>query len=351
MSTPTLAATTAPEQRLVSPQPIFQTFFGYIATAALGTAVRLGLFDALGDGARDARAVAEETGADERGVRILLEALTALHLLEPDPAGWRLAPVASSFLVRGGPAYLGDLASVFYSDWQWRGFLTLPDAVRTGGSVSADQDLDVPLHEFWATYAHSWAGASGASAAALAEILGPWASARRPFESLDLACGGGWYSFALASACAHAQITLLDQPHVIVTARRNAEARGLLERTAFIEGDMFQAPLGGPYDLVVVSQLLHMIGPEQCRRLLRRLAGALKPGGQLAIHDFASRSGPGEEPTPRLFSLIMLVRTHFGEAHSLDEYRGMLAETGFTQPELHELPGQPTCVLLSRRAD
>lgn len=333
-----------------SPEPIFHAFFGYLATAALGTAVRLRMFDALAEEPLDSRTLAERLGAAERGTRILAEALAALGFLEPDPAGWRLAPVATSFLVGGQPAYLGSLASIFYSDWQWRGLLALEDAVRAGGAVLEDQDLEAPQHEFWETYVNSWAGASVASAAALAEILSPWIASRRPFYSLDLACGGGWYSFALASAHQHAKITLLDQPHVIAAVRRGAQQRGLEERTRLIEGDMFEAPLGGPYDLVIVSQLLHCLGEEQCVRLLRRISGALKPDGRLAIHDFATRESPAQEPTPRLFSLIMLVRFHHGEAHSLADYERMLEAAGYAQPELHELPGQPTSVLLATRA-
>lgn len=333
-----------------SPAPIFHAFFGYLATAALGAAVRLGIFEALAERACDTRELAERVSADRRGTRILAEALAALGFLEPDGAGWRLTPVASSFLVRGRPAYLGDLANIFYSSWQWQGLLGLEGAVRAGGTVLPEQDLEVPLHDFWQTYASSWEGASISSAQALSEILGPWIAQRRPFSSLDLACGGGWYSFALATAHEHAQITLLDQPHVIAAARQGAERRGLLARTSFIEGDMFEVPLGGPYDLVIASNLLHLLGGGECRRLLRLIAPALKPDGRLAIHEFAARSSPAQEPTPRLFSLIMLVRTHHGQAHSLADYEQMLSDTGYAPPELHELAGEPTCVLLTQRA-
>jgi C-methyltransferase len=333
----------------LSAAPVFQAFFGYLATAALGSGIRLGVFDALAAGPREAAAVAQATGADARGVRILLEALAGLGFVERQPDGYRLTTPAEAFLVSSSPSYLGRLAHIFYSDWQWQGFLRLADAVRAGGTAVEDQDLEQPLHPFWETYVCSWGAAGYPAAAALTELLAPWIAERRPFASLDVACGDGLYSFLLAEAHPQAAVTLLDQANVLATTRRLAHERGLDERASFLEGDLFELDLGGPYDLIIASNVFHLFGADRCRRLLRRLRSALKTDGRLAIHEFAP-DPVSADLVSRLFSLIMLVRTHGGEAHTLTDYGQMLAETGFTAPEVHRLEGQPTSLLLSRRA-
>lgn len=344
----TESATAPHTAGLPSAEPVFQAFFGYLATAALGAAVQLHIFDALDAGAADAASVSRSVGADERGVRILLDALAALGFVESTMDGYRASAVADAFLVSSRPSYLGRLADIFYSDWQWHGFLRLTEAVRAGGTVSDDQDLEQPLHPFWETYVSSWGAAGFPAAARLSELLSPWISEQQSFTSLDLACGDGLYSFMLAQAHPNAAVTLLDQPHVLAATRRLAEEHGLDDRARFIEGDMFETDLGGPYDLIIASNVFHLFGDERCRELLRRLKNALSPDGRLAIHEFAADSA-SLDPVSRLFSLVMLVRTHRGETHTLADYRRMLSDTGFGDPEVHPLEGQPTTLLLSTR--
>ena len=349
MATTEVEATTQAAQGLPSAAPVFRTFFGYLATAALGAAVRLGVFDAIAAGRADTAAVAEAIGADERGTRVLLDALAALGFVERQEDRYRLSAVADAFLVSSRPTYLGPLADIFYSDWQWAGFLRLADAVRAGGTAVEEQDLERPLHPFWETYVSSWGAAGFPPAASLAARLGPWIAERRRFASLDLACGDGLYSFMLVDAHSHVAATLLDQPHVLATTRRLADERGLSERTSFLEGDMFELELGGPYDLIVASNVFHLFGEDKCRDLLHKLRAVLAPDGRLAIHEFApDASNP--DPVAQLFSLVMLVRTHSGETHTLADYERMLTETGFTSPDIHPLDGQPTALLLSSPA-
>jgi cyclopropane fatty-acyl-phospholipid synthase-like methyltransferase len=156
------------------------------------------------------------------------------------------------------------------------------------------------------------------------------------------------YSLTLARQHEHARLTLLDWPNVLAITRGTVDEMGLLERTSFIEGDVFDMPLGGPYDLIVASHIFHHFSEERCVALMRRLAGALKPDGRLAINDFmAAETKPQEEPFPRLFSVIMLVFTQEGEAYSIEAYEQMLREAGFDAPDVHEGHGMPSRFLIA----
>src|ERR1700752_234766 len=106
------------EPAAVSPQAIFEALQGFQVTAVLGTAIRLDLFDAIATGSTSAEALAETVGADTRGLRVLLDALAVTGFLSAEGDEYKLTPVSETFLVRAGGAYLGDLADVFYSDWQ-----------------------------------------------------------------------------------------------------------------------------------------------------------------------------------------------------------------------------------------
>jgi C-methyltransferase len=323
-----------------------QMMQGLQATALLKAGVDLGVFDHIDAGKKDAASVAAAAGTDERGMRILLDALAALGLLEADGV-YALSPLADAFLVSSRPTYLGAFVNVISGDWAWAGYPRLAEAVRTGGTV-LEEDADTPGLSFWETFARSSTGIAAPASQALAQVLEPWATSRDSLDVLDIACGSGLYSLTLARQHEHARLTLLDWPNVLAITRGTVEEMGLLERTSFIEGDVFDVPLGGPYDLIVASHIFHHFSKERCVALMRRLADALKPDGRLAINDFMTvDTTPQEEPFPRLFSVVMLVFTHEGEAYPLEAYEEMLREAGFNAPEVHEGHGMPSRFLIA----
>jgi SAM-dependent methyltransferase len=332
----------------VSPEPLMQMMQGIEVTAILQAAVRIGVFDRIAEGSERADAIAAASGADERGIRILLDGLAALGLLETRDGGYALSPMAGAFLVSSRPTYLGGMVEIMAGDWAWTAFPRLADAVRGGGCI-LDEHAETPGHAFWEAFAPSSVGMTMPSAHRLAEILGPWAAWRERLEILDVACGSGLYSLTLAAAHPQARTTLADWPNVLALTRRNVDRMGLAERASDRPGDIFEGPLGGPYDLVVASHIFHHFSEARCRQLLRRLHDALLPGGRLAINDFMAAGSPAEEPFPFLFSVIMLTWTREGEAYPLATYRRLLAEAGFGRVEVHPGIGMPSTVLIAER--
>jgi ubiquinone/menaquinone biosynthesis C-methylase UbiE len=342
-------AVEADQRVALTPEPLMQMIQGIETTAILQAAVRLGVFDQIAGGRDDAGAIAAGVEADERGTRILLDALAALGLLEKD-GGYRLTPLADAFLVSSRPSYLGSMTEIMAGEWAWEAYPRLDEAVRRGGTI-LDRHAEVPGHEMWETFARASVGVAAPASGALAEALKPWAQQRETLETLDIACGSGLFGLTLAAQYPQARLTLLDWPNVLALTRVNVEQMGLSERTSFIEGDVFEAPLGGPYDLILASHIFHHFSEQRCAELMRRLAGALKPDGRLAINEFtASSSKPSKDPFPSLFSVIMLAWTREGEAYPLETYERMLADAGFASPEVHDSIGMPSRFLIAARS-
>jgi ubiquinone/menaquinone biosynthesis C-methylase UbiE len=336
----------SPEAVSVTPEPLMQMMQGMHVTAILQAGVQLGIFDHIADGYTDAAAIAVQAGADERGTRILLDALAALRLLEKD-GGYRLSPLADAFLVSSRPSYFGGMTDILDSDLFWQAFSRFGEAVRHGGTI-LDQHAEIPGHRFWETFAGSSAGIAVPASRALADRLQPWAAHRESLKVLDIACGSGLFGLALAARYPQARVTLLDWPNVLARTRRNVGVMGLDQRISYIAGDVFEVPLGGPYDLIVASHVFHHFTEQRCLDLLRRLGGALTPAGRLAIHDFtATGHRPADEPFPALFSALMLAWTQHGEAHPLATYRHLLAKAGFSAPEVCDSPGIPARFLIT----
>jgi SAM-dependent methyltransferase len=342
--------TTTEAQPALTPEPILQALQGYQVSAILNTGLELGVFDRIAEGNDDPKSIATAIGADERGTRILLDALAAVGFLSADNGHYILTPVADTFLVSERPAYLGGMMNILGGEWQWEAFMRLGEAVRNGGTV-LDEHAETPGHTWWETFARSIGGMATPAAEGLAAILDPWTRDRETLEVLDVACGNGQYALAVGAHNEQARITLLDWPNVLAVTRGEVEKAGMGDRTSYIEGNMFEVPLGGPYDLIITSHVYHHFSEERCTELLERLAGALKPGGRLAIQDFmAGDAPPAEDPFPRLFSVLMLVWTREGEAYPVSAYERMLPAAGFGKPEVFRPPGAPMSFLVAERA-
>jgi ubiquinone/menaquinone biosynthesis C-methylase UbiE len=339
---------TDPASSDISRESLFRLMQAYKSTSLLRAGIELGVFDLLTD-RTTAASVALGIGADPRGTRILLNALAALHLAQADGEYFWLSPGVEKLLVRAHPEYVGDMVHVFASDWEWDALKRLSAAVCKGGTVMPEH-AETPEYKYWEDFAAYAPIVAKPTAEVLAAALDGWADDRPSLDVLDLACGHGIYGFTVARQYPQAAVWSLDWPNVLRLTEKHAVRLGVRDRTEFIAGDMFEAPLGGPYDLVLITNVLHHFSTERATQLLARAASVLKPGGRVGIVGFTTTDAPpAEDPAPHLFSVLMLVWTFDGEVHSAQAYHQMLATTGFTGVQTHTVPRLPFRVLLADR--
>jgi C-methyltransferase len=300
----------------------------YKKTSLLRAGTELGVFDALADGPATADQIAQTLKLHPRGARILLEALVAIRLVTLDGDEFRLAPVAAEHLVRSAPDYLGGMVKVMASDMEWDALRDLSAAVRSGGTV-LDVHAETPGYTYWEDFAAYATKVARPTAEVMAEALSSWTAGKSTLDVLDVACGHGMYGYTMALRNPQAHVTSLDWPNVLAVAERHADRMGVLDRTSKLPGDMFETDLGGPYDLVLLTNVTHHFSEPKVTELLTRLGGAVKPGGKLVIVGFTADDPPAVDPAPYLFSVLMLVWTFEGESHSVTAYNRSLAAAGF----------------------
>jgi C-methyltransferase len=181
--------------------------------------------------------------------------------------------------------------------------------------------------------------------------LHDWAAGRDRLDILDLACGHGLYGYSLAQQHPHARVCSVDGPKVLEIAQKHAARLGVADRVQTLPGDMFALPLGGPYDLVLVTNVLHHYAEDQAVELLRRAAAVTVPGGRIALVGITLEEGPVRaNAEAHLFSLLMLVWTTQGEAHSSAAYERMLTAAGYTGMRLHRQSTLPMRLIIADRS-
>jgi 2-polyprenyl-3-methyl-5-hydroxy-6-metoxy-1,4-benzoquinol methylase len=335
-----------------SPIPLFEMMHAYKLTAALKAGIELGVFDQFAAGPATAPDIAETLSLHPRGARVLLNALTAVGLLEQaSPDRYRLGARAARFLVRGQAGYLGDMVDVIASGWEWEAMDRLADAVRKGGPV-VEGNAETPDFDYWRSFATNARAIAEPSAKAVADVLLPWAGAQPGLRVLDLACGHGLYGFAFAQRLEDASVTSLDWPNVVEIARRHAGRLGVADQVHGLTGDMFSTELGGPYDLVLITNVLHHFSVAKAEELLRRAAGVTRPGGKVAVVGFVTDKDHSQvaDRQAHMFSLLMLAWTTEGEVHTADDYRAMLGSAGYEDFTAHQVPGLPAQIMVATRS-
>lgn len=111
---------------------------------------------------------------------------------------------------------------------------------------------------------------------------------------LDLGCGTGLVTAPLLAA--GADVVGVDAlPEMLAAARRRAPGATL------VQGDILDADVGGGYDRVVLSFVLHNFDANGRVRLLRRATAGLTPEGRIGVLDWALPSGRSRSALWRRF--------------------------------------------------
>jgi ubiquinone/menaquinone biosynthesis C-methylase UbiE len=219
--------------------------------------------------------------------------------------------------------------------------------VRRGTTQLPAGGVNESQLEEWVLFARSMMPLMAGAAEFLGEIA--LSSGPAPRRVLDIAAGHGLFGVAVARRAPSARIVAVDWANVLEVTRENVAAAGVQDRYHFVPGDAFTIDFGGGYDVVLLTNLLHHFREEECESLLRKIHGALDPGGRLLTLEFVPNEDRVTPPIPASFSLMMLGLTAAGDAYTMEQHKRMLGNAGFQRSELLQVPHSPQQLILSTR--
>ncbi len=337
---------TTPVTAPVTPERIMQFAWGYVPPLVLEAAVRHRIFDLLDGGPKTVSEIQKETGASERGLTAVMNALVGMNFLAKDKQGmFSLTPESSAFLVSTKPGFQGGFlrhgSQQLIPKW-----LHLNEIVGSGRPQTA-VNQEGPGSDFFQQFVNDIFPMSYPAAQTLSRHLSA-DGAGAPVRVLDLAAGSGVWGIALAQGSEQVSVTAVDWPEVIPITRKTVGRFGLGERYSFIAGDLLQVDFGTGYTVATLGHILHSEGRERSRELLKKTFQALAPGGTIAIAEFlvnADRTGP---LNALFFAVNMLVNTESGDTYSFEEISSWLKAAGFIDPRTLEAPGPSPLILATR---
>ncbi len=326
------------------PEKIIQDLWMAKATQALVAGVELDLFTQIHAGKRTLEEIARACRASKRGMRPLLDSLTAIGYLNKKSDRYDLEPVAAQFLIRGREPFMGNF--VYETKMTWEGWGHLTEIVRSGRPLIGVDQEEAGREFFPKLVAAIFPMSYGAARSAFNTL--PDKTRKGIKRILDVAAGSAAWSLPFAEANKEARVTVVDFPEVTVVTRQFTDRFDVSDRYDYIEGNLRQLAFGKGYDLAILGHIIHSEGEKWGKKLVRKCFDSLREGGLLLIAEMIpndARTGP---PLPLLFDLNMLVHTEQGSVFTMKEYRAWLKEAGFRKVATIEAPSPSPLILATK---
>jgi len=294
-TTPTYAEAPAD----VVAERIFSLALAGAESMSLYVGERLGWYRSLAsDGPATSAELAQRTATHERYAREWLEqqAVCGILVANAEEGGRRYelpAGAAEALTDETSLSYLGALPRMFAAAAQH--LPELLDAYRNGDAVSWEElgndarESQAALNRPW--FEHRLTGALRGGAGLDEALRQPGA------RILDVGCGGGWSTLAIARAYPRATVEGLDiDAPSVEMARANAAAAGLDDRVSFRRADPGSLAGSAAYDAAFAFECVHdMPRPVE---VLAAARAVVREDGYVVVMDEAVAdefTSPGDE--------------------------------------------------------
>ena len=310
------------------PGPLLD-MFAPLAFKAVAAAVKLGIFETLESaGPLSVAGLCEKTQADERGMLLLVNALTSLGYLRRAGASrfatsamtraWMLAQSASD--IASMTWYFEDAAD----RWSY-----LDKSIRGGRPA---QECDDWLGSHPGTWERYHGGMYG-----IARLMGDGIVSRAAIppsakKMIDIGGSHGLYSVRFCQRHPSLSATIFDWKQARASAERTIREHGMEGRISFVEGDFFKDDLGAGYDVALLFNVIRIYPKDKAVSLLKKVRLALAAGGRLFIADqFCTKKARGFSLVNESLILLELYNSCSGATHSSADVMAMLRDVGFAQ--------------------
>jgi 2-polyprenyl-3-methyl-5-hydroxy-6-metoxy-1,4-benzoquinol methylase len=270
------------------PIPVLHTLIVVILARAVMVATKLGVFDALEGQELDAEELARRCGSDVRATEVLAKALACTGYLTTRDGRYALSKMARRWLPEARPDSLHD--SILFSIHEAEVLTSMEDYVRSGQALDLHQGG--MNDEQWGSYQRGMRSRQAGHADEVGRRTPVPKGARR---MLDIGGSHGLFSVTICKRHPGLDSVILDLPEAIKHAAPLLAAEGMGDRIVHKAGNALTDDLGTEaYDIVFMSHVAHHFDDATNRRLAKKIAKSLRPGGVYVIQESIRTEQPSE---------------------------------------------------------
>ena len=323
----------APDARL-----LFDVATGFMRAKHMFVASELGVFERLGERPATLEELAATLGIPVRTTRIVVDAVTAIGLIDRSGNEYRNSELAQAYLSGTGPIDMRPFIR-FWNRLSYRRWLGLEDSVRLGKGHAGEFNFTPEEQTIFSEGAEAFSAGDAQSLVAAYDF-----SLHQ--HVLDLGGGTGSFLKVLLRRYPQLRCTLYELPTASAVARQRLADHPLRPQIDILEGDFLNDPLPSGHDVVLLAHVIHVLLPERNLRLLRQVRQAVTTGARLLLVDFWMNSTHTQPLMGALMAGEFLVVGGNGDVYSVDEARNWLEQSGWRVLE-HKPLGGPVTLLVS----
>lgn len=330
----------------LTPDRILQTGLGFWASKTLLSAIEIGVFTELAQGAEEFKSLSGRLGLHPRSARDFLDALVALGFLTRNGDHYSNTPDSNLFLDRQKPSYIGGMLEManhrLYPFW---GHLT--EALRTGAPQNeikgGGPDLFEALYADPARLKEFLMAMTGISHRANIKIAQNFSwSKYRTFADIGTAQGDLAVQVALTNP--HLEGLGFDLPEVAPIFEEYVRQANLSERLSFRSGNFFEDELPKA-DVILMGHILHDWDLPIKKKLIEKVMRAIPEGGAFIVYESIIDDDRSNNAFGLLMSLNMLIETPGGFDYTGSDCMAWMREAGFSETRVEPLVGPDSMVI------
>ena len=294
----------------------------YWKTCTLHTGVKLDIFTAIGSNALVVDEINAKLKVDKRGLSMLLNALSALELLEKKDDQYSNSTPALTFLSKESKQYIGFM--IMHHHHLMESWHKMDEAIIEGRpSRNRSSFSDEERRE-------SFLMGMFNIGMAVAPKLSKELDLSGCKKLLDFGGGPGTFAIHFCLANPGLNASVYDLSTTRPFAEKTINRFKVSDRINFIPGNYLEDEFAYPdsFDVAWLSHILHGEGPEQAQEIIRKAVLALKPKSKIYIHDFILNDNMDGPLFPALFSINMYLGTSKGQSYSETQISDMLKVHG-----------------------
>jgi SAM-dependent methyltransferase len=314
---------------MMNPSRIMQMASAFQESCLLFAASDLGIFKQLSTSPATADELSQALGLNPRGARLLLDACTAIRLLQKEGEHYSNSAEAAAFLVPGQPSDLSN--ALRYNRDVYQAWGKVAQLARSGAPV---ENPELHLGEDPARTRAFVMSMHGKALAMAQQTLSAIDVTGRK-QLLDVGGGPGTISALLTKTNPDLVCTVLELAPIV------AIAQGLLggnDRVKLLAGDYHSTPFPGGNDVILLFGMMHQEPVSTIQDLLRRSYESLVPGGVVYVMDMMTDATHAHPPFSAMFAVNMALTKENGWVFSDEELRGWMKEAGFQDFTVKPLP-------------
>ena len=304
----------------------------FMATRVFLTGAELDLYSLLAPKPLSIDEIVTGKKADQRGMTILLDALSALGFLIKDGRKYQTEMSITSLLTSNSPNSV--LPAVFHMCKLWHSWSKLTDVVM--GKLPAQVKEQGVLAD---DHIKAFIGAMHTVALKNAPEVVSAVNPGHARKLIDVGGGSGSYTIAFLNAVPDMKATLFDLPEVIEMAKDRINAAGMADRVTLTEGDFYRDELPSGHDLALLSAIIHQNSLVQNEMLYRKVYRALDSGGRIIVRDYVMSPDRTQPVEGAIFAVNMLAGTPQGGTYTFEEIKEGLSAAGFKRIRLIQTKG------------